>query len=98
MMRMRQQIEARQNRALRGSDWFRAGVLSATVLAPLIARWNDLRTSNRAQTLRELAAARISDARDAGTLATRQFAPLRSAANARLEDVRTLANSRLGST
>lgn len=97
-MRMRQQIEARQNRALRGSDWFRAGVLSATVLAPLIARWNDLRTSNRAQTLRELAAARISDARDAGTLATRQLAPLRSAANARLEDVRTLANSRLGST
>jgi len=93
-MMMRQRIEARRNRTNTGSSWFRIGVLSATVLAPLIARWNDLRTSNRAQSLRELAAARLSDARDARDQAVVRLAPVRAAANARLDDVRELANAR----
>lgn len=98
---MRQRIDARQNRMNRGktdstgSNWFRVGMISATALAPLIARWNDLRTSNRAQTLREMAAARLSDARDAGNQAMVRLAPARAAANARLSDALTLASARL---
>lgn len=92
---MRQRIEARRNRTNTGSSWFRIGVLSATVLAPLIARWNDLRTSNQAQSLRELAAGRLSDARDARDQAAERLAPVRAAANARLSDVRELASARL---
>lgn len=92
---MRQRIEARRNRTDTSSNWFRIGVLSATVLAPLIARWNDLRTSNQAQSLRELAAARLSDARDARDQAIVRLAPVREAANVRLNDARELANARL---
>ena len=98
MKRMRRQIETRQNRANTGSNtsssWFRVGVLSATVLAPLIARWNDLRTSNQAQSLRELATARLSDARDQAVV---RLAPVRAVAGARLDDMRGLANTRLDS-
>jgi hypothetical protein len=82
MQKMRQRIGARRNRSDTGSSWFRLGVLSATVLAPLIARWNDLRTSSNPQTLRELAAARL--------------APMRAAANASLDDARGLAIAKLG--
>ncbi len=98
MKRMRQRIEARQNRGNSGNNggnWLRVGVLSATALAPLIARWSDLRSSNRAQTLRELAAARLSDARDARDQAMVRLAPVRAAANARLSDARDVANARL---
>lgn len=95
MERMRQRIEARRNRDSTGNNWFRVGVLSATVLAPLIARWSDLRASNRAQALRELAAARISTARDARDQAVTRLAPVRAAANARFSDARDLANARL---
>ena len=99
MMRMRQQIDARRNRASKATNtsgnWFRVGVLSATVAAPLIARWNDLRTSNRAQTLREIAAARLSDARDAREQASIRLAPVRAAANTRLADARDYASARL---
>lgn len=89
---MRQQIDARRKRTDMSGNWFRVGVLSATVLTPLIARWNDLRTSNRAQTLRELAADRLSDARE---LATARLAPVRAAANTRIEDARDLASAKL---
>jgi hypothetical protein len=96
-MRMRQQNDARRNSANTGTgnNWLRVGVLSATMLAPLIARWNDLRTSDRAQSLRELAAARISDARDARDQAAVRLAPVRAAANARLEDALSVASARL---
>jgi hypothetical protein len=100
LKRMRQRIEARQNRSTKprsdkDSGWFRLGVLSATVLAPLIARWNDLRTSSNAQTLRELAAARLADARNARDQAAERLAPVHAAANARLDDARVLANAKL---
>lgn len=98
MKRMRQRIEARQDRAKMtsaGSNWFRVGVLSATMIAPLIARWNDLRSSNQAQNLRELAAARLSDARAARDQALVRLAPVRTATNARLSSARELANTRL---
>ncbi|HEU5347844.1 MAG TPA: hypothetical protein VFU63_04455 [Ktedonobacterales bacterium] len=95
---MRQRIEARQSRAGTAgtnSNWFRVGVLSATALAPLIARWNDLRANNRALNLRELAAARLSDARAARDQAAERLAPVRTAASARLDDARELASARL---
>ena len=94
MERMRQRIEARRNRDSTG-NWFRVGVLSATVLTPLIARWTDLRASNRAQAWRDLAAARLGDARDARDRAVVRLAPVRAAANARLSDARDLASARL---
>ena len=93
MVRMGQRIEARRNRNDGNGRWFRVGVLSATALAPLIARWSDLRASNRAQALRELAAARLSDARDARDQAVIRLAPVRAAANARLGDARDLASA-----
>ncbi|HET8909439.1 MAG TPA: hypothetical protein VFN11_20975 [Ktedonobacterales bacterium] len=96
---MRQRSDARQtptNKSNMGSSWFRVGVISATALAPLIARWNDLRTSNRAQTLREIAAARLSDAMDARDQAAVRLAPVRAAANAKLGDALTVANAKLG--
>lgn len=93
MERMGQRIEARGNRNGANGRWFRVGVLSATALAPLIARWSDLRASNRTQVLRELAAARLSDARDARDQAVVRLAPVRAAANARLSDARDLASA-----
>lgn len=98
MKRMRQRIEARQDPARTpstGSNWFRVGVLSATLIAPLIARWNDLRSSNQAQSLRELAAARLSDARAARDQALVRLAPVQTATSARLASARELANTRL---
>jgi hypothetical protein len=77
------------------SNWIRMGVLSAMVTAPLIARWNEMQASYRAQTLRELAAARLSDARVARDQAIERLAPFREAANARIEDARGIANARL---
>jgi hypothetical protein len=104
-MSMQHRIEARRNtperntsdrsRSDTGSNWFRLGVLSATVIAPLIARWNDLRTSSNPQTLRELAALRLDDARSARDQAAAQLAPVRAAANARLDDVRAAARPRV---
>lgn len=93
---MRRQNDARQNRANTSntnSSWFRIGVLSATVLTPLIARWNDLRTSNSAQSLREVATARLSDARDQAVV---RLVPVREMANTRLGSARELATARLG--
>ena len=95
MERMRQRIEARRNQDNSGGRWFRVGVLSATALAPLIARWSDLRASNRTQALRDLAAARISSARDARDQAVIRLAPVRAVANARMSDARDVASARL---
>lgn len=107
MERMRQQNDARQRRSNgrsmvsgrtgnAGSNWFRLGVITATVAAPLIARWNDLRTSDRAQTLREMAMSRLSDARDARDSAAVRLAPVRAAAGAQLNSALALASDKLG--
>ena len=93
MERMGQRIEARRNRNDANGRWFRVGVLSATALAPLIARWSDLRASNRAQAWREMATARLSDARDMRDQAATRLAPVRAVANARLSDARDLASA-----
>ena len=93
MVRMGQRIEARRNRNDANGRWFRVGVLSATALAPLIARWSDLRASNRAQAWREMATARLSDARDMRDQAATRLAPVRAVANARLSDARDLASA-----
>jgi len=77
------------------SNWIRIGVLSAMVTAPLIARWNEMQASYRAQTLRDLAAARLGDARMARDQAIERLAPIREVANARIGDARVIANARL---
>jgi len=93
-MRMPQRKNAKRTSADTTSNWIRIGVLSAMVTAPLIARWNEMQASYRAQNLRELATARLSDARIARDQAMVRLAPIREAANARIGDARVLANAR----
>ncbi len=92
---MPQRNDAKRKSTDTTTNWIRMGVLSAMVTAPLIARWNEMQASYRAQTLRELAAARLSDARVARDQAMVRLAPIREAANARIGDARVLANARL---
>jgi hypothetical protein len=92
---MPQRKDAKRKSADTTGSWIRIGVLSAMVTAPLIARWNEMQASYRAQTLRDLAAARLSDARIARDQAMVRLAPIREVANARIEDARVLANARL---
>jgi hypothetical protein len=68
----------------RASDWFRMGVFSATVLAPLIARWNDLRVAERAKDL----------SKDWGGVADEQTREVRRLAAARAKDLSELAAQR----
>ena len=91
---MPQRKNAKRTSADTTSNWIRIGVLSAMVTAPLIARWNEMQASYRAQNLRELATARLSDARIARDQAMVRLAPIREAANARIGDARVLANAR----
>jgi hypothetical protein len=75
-----QQLDTLRERVTPAGKWFRVGVMSATAVAPLIARWNDLRADKRAAELREQAEARLLEARErlrsgaAGVM--RQAAPL----------------------
>jgi len=92
---MPQRKDAKRKSADTTGSWIRIGVLSAMVTAPLIARWNEMQASYRAQTLRDLAAARLSDARIARDQAMVRLAPIREVANARIEDARVLANARI---
>lgn len=92
---MPQRKDAKRKNADTTSNWVRVGVLSAMVTAPLIARWNEMQSSYQAQTLRELATARLSDARVARDQAIERLTPIREAANARIEDARGMANARL---
>jgi hypothetical protein len=57
---MRQVDTARKRLADRGA-WFRVGLTSATIAAPLISRWNDLRAGERAREYAEEAEARLHD-------------------------------------
>ncbi len=83
-----QQLDTLRERFDPNGKWFRVGVMSATAVAPLIARWNDLRTDKRTvelreQTaeLREQAGARLDDVR----------ARVKSGANEVLRQVTPLA-------
>lgn len=44
--------------------WVRLGVISATTMAPLIARWNELRAEERAREARSVAVVRLQAVRD----------------------------------
>lgn len=45
-------------------QWVRLGVLSASVVAPLLSRWNELRAAERTRDLRVQAEARVRDLRE----------------------------------
>jgi hypothetical protein len=90
----RQSTDTKRQSTDTTSSWIRLGVLTAMVTAPLIARWNEMQGSYRAQAIRELAAARLSDARIARDKAMVQITPIRDAANVRINDARVLANAR----
>lgn len=58
-----QQMDALRKRLNPENEWLRIGLASATVMAPLLKRWNDLRDADRARALREEAEARWRNAR-----------------------------------
>lgn len=58
-----QQFDALRKRVNPGNEWFRIGLASATVLAPLLKRWTDLRDTDSTRALRAEAEARWNDAR-----------------------------------
>ncbi len=74
----------RGNRGKQTADWFRMGVVSATMLAPLIARWNDLRLAERATRL----------GKEWGGVADEQTRDLRRAAAERAREMSELAAKR----
>src|SRR5215469_1573343 len=57
------QVEGWRQRVGAGGPWLRIGLASATVVAPLITRWNDLRAAERARSLADEAEARLREMR-----------------------------------
>jgi hypothetical protein len=55
------QVDTVRKRLADGGAWFRVGLASATVAAPLISRWNDLRAGERVRDLADDAEERIRD-------------------------------------
>lgn len=64
-----QQLDAMRRRVNPGNEWLRIGLASATVMAPLLKRWSDLRDTDQTRALRENAGARWRDARSRFALA-----------------------------
>lgn len=58
-----QQMDTPRKRLNPKNEWLRIGLASATVMAPLVKRWNDLRDADRARAMREEAEARWKNAR-----------------------------------
>lgn len=59
---MQQQVEHLRGRLSDWNpraQWVQLGLLSASIMAPLIGRWNELRAAERARALREEAEARL---------------------------------------
>jgi hypothetical protein len=77
------QLEALRHRASGNERWFRLGLMSTTVIAPLIARWNDLRATKRNLCLSEESESRFEDLREQ---AQTQIEHLRSLASRRKKD------------
>ena len=78
-----QPIEPLRNGAAGTGGWFRVGLLSATVMTPLIARWTSIRANERAQQARSQANQRFNDVRSwltprasASVAAVRQVVPV----------------------
>lgn len=72
-------------------DWFRVGVFSATVIAPLVARWNDLRMTERARQIGKVA---DNQTRDLRQLAVEQARELSELAALRSQEWAELALAR----
>ena len=64
-----QQLDALRRRVNPGNEWLRIGLASATVMAPLLKRWSDLRDTDQTRALRENAGARWREARSRFALA-----------------------------
>lgn len=58
-----QQMDALRKRLNPGNEWVRIGIASATIMAPLLKRWTDLRDADSTRALREEAEARWNGAR-----------------------------------
>lgn len=58
-----QQLDALRKRFAIRSQWFQMGLASATLLTPLLKRWNDLRAIERARTFRDEAGNRLQSMR-----------------------------------
>src|SRR5258705_12263619 len=82
-------LHARQNNT--AGDWFRVGILSATVVAPLMARWNELRVAERAKALSGQA---TKNAQRFGARADEQTRELRAQAAVRARELSELAAER----
>lgn len=57
------QIDDLRKRADIGGDWLRVGLVSTTVLAPLLARWNELRSAKQLAEVRDNATGQLENAR-----------------------------------
>ncbi len=58
-----QQMDALRKRLNPGNEWVRIGIASATIMAPLLKRWTDLRDADSTRALREEAEVRWNGAR-----------------------------------
>src|SRR5437879_3306706 len=61
-----QQVESLRGRITEWNpraQWVQLGLLSASIMTPLIGRWNELRAAERARALREEAEARLRGVR-----------------------------------
>lgn len=93
------QVDALRGRIGAGGQWLRLGVASATILAPLLSRWSDLRAAERARVLADEAEARLHDMRGHLNLASlgakRDPLELVREARAQLGAERSKASTRL---
>ena len=95
------QVDALRGRigAGAGGQWLRLGLASATIMAPLLSRWSDLRAAERARVLADEAEARLHDMRGHLNLASlgakRDPLELVREARAQLGAERSRASTRL---
>jgi len=93
------QVDALRGRIGAGGQWLRLGLASATIMAPLLSRWSDLRAAERARVLADEAEARLHDMRSHLNLASlgakRDPLELVREARAQLGAERSKASTRL---
>ncbi len=93
------QVDALRGRIGAGGQWLRLGLASATIMAPLLSRWSDLRAAERARVLADEAEARLHDMRGHLNLASlgakRDPLELVREARAQLGAERSKASTRL---
>jgi hypothetical protein len=93
------QVDALRGRIGAGGQWLRLGLASATIMAPLLSRWSDLRAAERARVLADEAEARLHDMRGHLNLASlgakRDPLELVREARAQLGAERSRASTRL---